>query len=175
MPDWYDRLNPNEKKIIDIFIETGWWFFIARPLFEKLLCKTRLMDSKTLTDRLDYLVVEKGYLGKVRGKKGAVFYAPGFMVNVVFDDPMASSLVNALIDNVSPKDVRAIPIPLKGICNTITDEQESELLVRAAETWERVGVGSQRSKSKYYQMLRRRRNELKRRAEIKRESEEGSP
>ena len=39
-PDWYNRLNKNEKRIVDIFIETGWWFFIARPLFESRLCKT---------------------------------------------------------------------------------------------------------------------------------------
>ena len=174
-PDWYERLDPNEKRIIDIFIETGWWFFIARPLFENRLCKTGVMNSKTLTDRFDYLVVEKRYLGKVRGSKGAVFYAPAFMSSIVLSDPMAKSLVIALIDSASPKEELAIPVPLKGICNRLTDEQESELLVRAAETWERVGVGSNRSKSKYYQTLRRRRNELKRKNELEQESEDGSP
>lgn len=173
-PDWYRRLNKNEKRIIDMIVKTGLRFFISRPLFEKQLCETGQMDSRTLTDRFDYLI-DKGILCKVRGAKGAAFYAPNFVGLAVRDDPVAWSLVSTSIDEASPKEVLAIPVPVKVIPQSITPEEESELLVRAAETWERVGVGSDRDKSRHYAELRKRRKELRLRAEAERESLDGSP
>lgn len=169
-PDWYDRLNQNERRIIDVFIEDGCRFFIARPVLEKQLCKTKLMDSRTLTTRLDYLI-EKGHIGKVRGKKGAVFYAPGFLVDLVLRNPRAKSIVDDLIDNTSPKDCCFVPMPVNVMCRHISDEETCELLIRAAETWERIGVGSERSKSKVYRELLRLRKDLRRKAEMEREPE----
>ena len=152
-PEWYTSLNPNERRIIDIFVETECRFLVSRPDLEKRLCKTKLMNQRTLTDRLDYLI-ERGYIGKLKGKKGAVFYAPRPVIDMALKD----SLLRLAIDTSSPKHPIIIPMPVKVKGQRVSAERACELLVRSAETWEKTGVGSK--KEKVYRELRRVRRQL---------------
>lgn len=163
-PEWYARLNLNEKRIVDIFIESRGWCLIARPVLDERLCKTKLMNQHTLTDRLDYLI-EKGIIGKAIGKKGAVFYAPKFVIEMARDDPQ----MDVIIDSQPPKSLRMISMPVKVVCERISDERMCEHLIRSAESWERVGVGSDRKKEEVYQELRKLRRMLVRKAQRARE------
>ena len=158
-PEWYVRLNKNEKRIVDIFMESKGWYLIARPVLDERLCKTKLMNQRTLTDRLDYLI-EKGIIGRAIGKKGAVFYAPKFIIEMARDDPQ----MDVVIDSQSPKSLRILSMTVKVACERVSDERMCESLIRSAECWEQVGVGSDREKEKVYQNLRRLRKGLVRKA-----------
>lgn len=165
-PNWYDRLNLNEKRIVDIFTESRGWYLIARPILDERLCKTKLMNQRTLTDRLEYLI-ERGVIGKAIGKKGAVFYAPKFVIETARDDPQ----MDVIIDSQSPKSPRIISMPAKIVLERVSDEQMCEHLIRSAECWEQVGVGSDREKEKVYQELRKLRKGLVRKAQRAREDD----
>jgi len=155
-PEWYARLNPNERRIIDIFIESKGWCLIARPVLHERLCKTKLMDQKTLTDRLDYLI-DRGLLGKAIGKKRAVFYAPKFVIEMARNDPMT----DATIDRQSPRTRTAITLPIKVPVERVSAERMTETLIRSAEDWEKFGVGTPKEKQAVYDELRRLRKKLK--------------
>jgi hypothetical protein len=151
-PEWYIRLNENEKRIIDIFLETKCRFLIPRPELERRLCRTKLMNQRTLTDRLDYLI-EKGYIGKIRGKKGAVFYAPGPVIDMILSGLVPT--IETAIDTASPKSPVIYSMPVKPIFQNVSEAEMWGLLVRAGQTWEKVGVGSRREKEKVYRELQR--------------------
>jgi len=168
-PGWYIRLNENEKRIVDIFLETKCRFLISRPELERRLCKTKLMNPRTLTHRLDYLIFEKGLIGKLIGEKGAVFYAPRPMIDIALNDPPSKRIVEAVVNNASPKKPMICSIPLKAELQNVSDAEMWGLLVRAAETWKKVGVASKRKKEKLYRELQKRRKELVRKAQRARE------
>jgi len=167
-PEWYTALNPNEKRIIDIFLETGSRWLISRARLDQVLCKTGLMDQHTLTDRLNYLRVQK-YLRKFKGKKGAVFYAPRPLIDMVMESPVSELLILTTIDGLPPKRSFAFPMPMTVKIQNVSDERYCEGLIRATESWERVGVGSKKEKEAVYRELRRRRKELVRKAQRERE------
>ena len=158
-PEWYARLNENEKRIIDIFLETKCRFLIPRPELERRLCRTKLMNQRTLTDRLDYLI-EKGCIGKLIGEKRAVFYAPRPAIDMVLINPVSQRIIDLAVNNSSPKSPIVFSMPVKPIFQNVSEAETWGLLVRAGITWEKVGVGSEREKRKVYRELQKRRKEL---------------
>lgn len=152
--EWYASLNQNEKRIIDIFIETKCRCLISRPDLERRLCKTRLMNQRTLTNRLDYLIEERGCIGKLIGEKGAVFYAPRPAIDIALRDPASKRLIETAIDTASPKSPDIYSMPVKAKFQNVSEAEMWGLLVRAGQTWEKVGVGSRREKKKVYRRLR---------------------
>jgi len=159
-PEWYIRLNENEKRIIDIFLETKCRFLISRPQLERRLCRTKVMNQRTLTDRLDYLM-EKGCIGKLIGGKGAVFYAPRPAIDMILIDPVSQRIIDLAVNNSSPKSPIIFSMPVKPIFQNVSEAETWGLLVRAGITWEKVGVGSDREKTKVYRELQKRRKELR--------------
>jgi hypothetical protein len=78
-------------------------------------------------------------------------------------------LMDAIIDSQSPKSPRMIPMPVKVVLERFSDEQMYVHIIRSAECWEQVGVGSDREKEKVYQELRKLRKGLVRKAQRARE------
>ena len=152
-PDAYSRLNLNEKRIIDFFEEHGVRCLIARPVLEARLCKTKLMDQRTLTTRLEYLI-DRGILGKAIGSKGAVLYAPRFVIDTILNDPLMKCSVDNVLDNLPPKKPYICAMPVKVKLERISNAEAKVWAMRAAETWERVGVASKREKEKFYRKMR---------------------
>jgi len=151
--EWYASLNQNERRIVDIFIETKCRFLIPRPELERRLCKTRLMNQRTLTDRLDYLI-ERGCIGKLIGEKGAVFYAPRPAIDMALRDPPSKRVVETAVNNASPKNPIIYSIPVKPEFQIVSEAEMGGLYVRSAMDWEKFGVGSKREKEKVYRGLR---------------------
>lgn len=158
-PDWYERLNKTEKSIIDVFVETRCRWLVARPELERRLCKTKLMNPRTLTARLDYLIIDRGILGKIVGAKGAVFYAPAWVIKSILGDPVVKSVVDAMVNSSPPKEPRMLAV-VKVKPEHVSDAQMWGELVRAGITWQNVGVGTAKQKDVVYRDLRRQRKLL---------------
>ena len=152
LPQWYASLNTNEKRIVDIYIETRGQLVFPRPYLETRLVKTGLMSTRILTERLRYLIEDKGFMGKIEGKNGAVFYAPKLIIDTILSG-LAPGVAIA-IDTASPKSSTSFSMPKKLIREIVSEEGMYKLHFRSALDWEKFGVGSEREKEEVYRRIR---------------------
>jgi hypothetical protein len=157
-PKWYLNLNLNERRIIDVFVETKAQYILSRPVLENKLVRTGLMNQSTLTDRLKYLV-DHGHIGKIVGRKGAVFYGPRFLIEQILKDPLLKGATDAFVGTCPPKKAVSF-ISIKRKPEVISDKQMTGFLIQAAITTEKSWKASKKEKEREYKRLRRLRRKL---------------
>jgi len=80
-PDWYGKLNTNEKRIVDLFVRSGIFVILSKQYLVKVLCSKGGMDPRTLSERLKYLInSEPVILAKIKNERGAVAFCPRFII-----------------------------------------------------------------------------------------------